>query len=101
MKIVNPLTGNEHEIILDADGNPVSYVETQKIASDVFDIPRDMNYKNDISNRPNTQKHWRHIARIPATIRAELERQGITKDPVRYARWIEENYHFLIHHRGV
>lgn len=95
-KIANPYTQTTHKVILGPDGNPVSYVEEQKMPSEQLAFAREKSEAEHNKHRPNTQTHFRHIGRIPATIHAELKRRGITEDKVKMMRWLEENRHFLV-----
>lgn len=93
-RIANPATRTTHKVILGPDGNPVSYVEKQVMPDEQLAFAREKN--ENAPTRPNTQTHFRHIGKIPATLHAELRRKGILDDRIKMMRWLEENRHFLV-----
>ncbi len=95
-KIANPVTGTTHKVILGPNGNPVSYVETQKVPDKEFAFSREHNEDQRNKVRPNTQSHMRHVGKIPWTIYAELKKRGIVDNKVKMMTWLEENRHFMV-----
>ena len=92
--ISNKATGTRTKVILGPDGFPVSYVAQQVLPDQALAYGREM---NDACARPNTQKHHRHIATIPANILQQLKDDGTWWDEKKKRKWLEDNKHFLVH----
>lgn len=92
----NPVTGTSHKVILGPNGAPVSYVEEQKVPDRIFSEARVL----EEERKPligNTQRHHRHIARIPATVYYDLKRRGIWDDEKSKLKWLEgEGQKFIV-----
>ena len=96
MKVKNPVTQTQTEFVFDDDKGIVEgFKETQELPDQALEQARDISAAG-VGGRPNTQKHWRHIGRIPSTIYARLREQGIAGDKVKMMRWLENNKRFLV-----